>query len=136
MLDEASFVEKVYTAVEAKNALLERIYHQPPLNPHEAAEEYADYATQLAPHVADTSLILHEALRSGKRVLCEGAQGTLLDLDHGTYPFVTSSSPIAGGALTGLGFGLRPQAHRAYRRGGQGLPDAGGSRPHAHRITR
>jgi len=105
MLDEAAFVEKVYTAVEVKNSLLERIYHQPPLNPHEVAEEYADYAAQLAPYVADTSSILHEALRSGERVLCEGAQGTLLDLDHGSYPFVTSSSPIAGGALTGLGFG-------------------------------
>ena len=107
MLDEGAFVEKVRAAVEVKNAVLERIYHQPPLNPHEVAEEYADYATQLAPYVADTSPILHQALRAGKRVLCEGAQGTLLDLDHGTYPFVTSSSPIAGGALTGLGFGPR-----------------------------
>ncbi len=105
MLDEGAFVEKVRAAVEAKNAVLERIYHQPPLNPHEVVEEYADYAARLAPYVADTSAILHEALRAGKRVLCEGAQGTLLDLDHGTYPFVTSSSPIAGGALTGLGFG-------------------------------
>jgi adenylosuccinate synthase len=107
MLDEAAFVEKVRTAVETKNAVLERIYNQPPLNPHEVVEEYADYAVRLAPYVADTSPILHEALRAGKRVLCEGAQGTLLDLDHGTYPFVTSSSPIAGGALTGLGFGPR-----------------------------
>lgn len=105
MLDEKAFVEKVRAAVEAKNAILERIYHQPPLNAHEVAEEYADYAARLAPYVADTWPILHEALRVGKRVLCEGAQGTLLDLDHGTYPFVTSSSPIAGGALTGLGFG-------------------------------
>ena len=98
-------MEKVRAGVEAKNAVLERIYDQPPLNPHEVAEEFADYATRLAPYVADTAPILHEALREGKRVLCEGAQGTLLDLDHGTYPFVTSSSPIAGGALTGLGFG-------------------------------
>jgi adenylosuccinate synthase len=107
MLDEAAFVEKLRAAVEAKNAVLERIYGQPPLNPNEVVEEYADYAARLAPYVADTSPILHEALRAGKRVLCEGAQGTLLDLDHGTYPFVTSSSPIAGGALTGLGFGPR-----------------------------
>jgi adenylosuccinate synthase len=107
MLDEAAFVEKVRAAVEAKNAVLERIYDQPPLNPNEVVEEYADYAARLTPYVADTSPILHEALRAGKRVLCEGAQGTLLDLDHGTYPFVTSSSPIAGGALTGLGFGPR-----------------------------
>jgi adenylosuccinate synthase len=107
MLDEAAFVEKLRAAVEAKNAVLERIYDQPPLNPHEIVEEYADYAVRLAPYVADTWPIIHEALRAGKRVLCEGAQGTLLDLDHGTYPFVTSSSPIAGGALTGLGFGPR-----------------------------
>jgi adenylosuccinate synthase len=107
MLDERAFVEKVRAAVEAKNAVLERIYGQPPLNPNEVVEEYADYAARLAPYVADTSPILHEALRAGKRLLCEGAQGTLLDLDHGTYPFVTSSSPIAGGALTGLGFGPR-----------------------------
>jgi adenylosuccinate synthase len=105
MLDEGAFVEKVRAAVETKNAVLERIYSQPPLNPNEVVEEYADYAARLAPYVADTSPILHEALRAGKKVLCEGAQGTLLDLDHGTYPFVTSSSPIAGGALTGLGFG-------------------------------
>ncbi len=107
MLDEVAFVEKVRAAVEAKNAVLERIYGQPPLNPNKVVEEFADYATRLAPYVADTSPILHEALRAGKQVLCEGAQGTLLDLDHGTYPFVTSSSPIAGGALTGLGFGPR-----------------------------
>ena len=107
MLDEETFVEKVRAAVQAKNTILERIYGQQPLNPHEVAEEYADYAARLAPYVADTLPILHEALRAGKRVLCEGAQGTLLDLDHGTYPFVTSSSPIAGGALTGLGFGPR-----------------------------
>jgi adenylosuccinate synthase len=105
MLDEGAFVEKVRTAVEAKNAALERIYHQPPLNPYEVAEEFADYASRLAPYVADTAPILHQAFRAGNRVLCEGAQGTLLDLDHGTYPFVTSSSPIVGGALTGLGFG-------------------------------
>ena len=105
MLDERAFVEKLRAAVEAKNAVLERIYHQPPLNPHEVAEEFADYAARLAPYVADTAPILHQALRAGQRVLCEGAQGTLLDLDHGTYPFVTSSSPIVGGALTGLGFG-------------------------------
>jgi adenylosuccinate synthase len=107
MLNEGAFVEKLRAAVETKNAVLERIYHQPPLNPHEIVEEYADYAARLAPYVADTWPIIHEALRAGKRVLCEGAQGTLLDLDHGTYPFVTSSSPIAGGALTGLGFGPR-----------------------------
>ena len=107
MLDEGTFVEKVCAAVEAKNTVLERVYGQAPLNPYEVAEEYADYAARLAPYVADTWPIIHEALGAGKRVLCEGAQGTLLDLDHGTYPFVTSSSPIAGGALTGLGFGPR-----------------------------
>ena len=73
-----------------------------------------------APYIADTSLLVDEALRDGEPVLCEGAQGTLLDLDHGTYPFVTSSNPIAGGACIGLGIG--PDAHRRGRRRGQGVP--------------
>ena len=69
------------------------------------AERYEGYAQRLRPYVADTSLLVHEALLAGKRVLLEGAQGTLLDLDHGTYPFVTSSNPVAGAAATGIGIG-------------------------------
>jgi adenylosuccinate synthase len=71
------------------------------------AEEYAGYARQLAPYIGDTSVMLTEALNKGKNVLAEGAQGTLLDLDHGTYPFVTSSNPTAPGVLIGLGIGIR-----------------------------
>src|SRR5437879_10873571 len=70
-----------------------------------SAEEYLTYCERLAPHIADTSSLLYAALRAGKRVLLEGAQGTLLDLDHGTYPFVTSSNPVAGGALASAGLG-------------------------------
>ncbi len=67
--------------------------------------QYQEYAARLRPHIADTVCLVHQRLAEGKTILCEGAQGTLLDLDHGTYPFVTSSSPVAGGALTGLGIG-------------------------------
>jgi adenylosuccinate synthase len=107
MRDPEGFSEKVYQAVEEKNRLLTQIYGQSPLNAQETAAEYHDYARRLAPYLADVSLIINQGLEAGKRLLCEGAQGTLLDLDHGTYPFVTSSSPTAGGALTGLGFGPR-----------------------------
>jgi adenylosuccinate synthase len=68
-------------------------------------EEYLGYAERLQPHVTDTSLLIWEAIRDGKQVLFEGAQGTLLDIDHGTYPFVTSSNPTAGGAIIGSGIG-------------------------------
>lgn len=67
--------------------------------------QYQEYAARLRPHIADTVQLVHRRLAEGKTILCEGAQGTLLDLDHGTYPYVTSSSPVAGGALTGLGIG-------------------------------
>jgi adenylosuccinate synthase len=76
-----------------------------PLSTENAAVAYRAYAERLAPHLVDGSALIGEALEEGKTVLCEGAQGLLLDLDHGTYPYVTSSSTIAGGATTGLGFG-------------------------------
>src|SRR6185503_11683262 len=69
------------------------------------AEATRGYAERVRPYVADTSLLIDQQLAAGSKVLCEGAQGTLLDLDHGTYPFVTSSNPIAGGACAGLGIG-------------------------------
>jgi adenylosuccinate synthase len=78
----------------------------PMLPPYPIMTGYADYAEKLAPFIADTSLEISRALKEGKTVLAEGAQGTLLDIDHGTYPFVTSSSTTAAGALTGLGVGL------------------------------
>ncbi|RLC78743.1 MAG: adenylosuccinate synthase, partial [Chloroflexi bacterium] len=107
MLDEDAFAEKVREAVKAKNHILEKVYGLDPLDPDQLAQEYRNYARRLAPYVADVSLLVDEALREGKTVLCEGAQGTLLDLDHGTYPYVTSSTPTIGGALTGLGIGPR-----------------------------
>ena len=78
----------------------------PELDPVPISEKFREYAVRLKPHIADTALELHAALQAGKTVLAEGAQGTLLDIDFGTYPFVTSSSTTAPGALTGLGLGL------------------------------
>ncbi|MGH8927272.1 MAG: adenylosuccinate synthase, partial [Acidimicrobiia bacterium] len=105
LYDPRIFRQKVETALEDKNRVLSRVYNQLPMKAREIADEYLGYAERLLPHVADTSLLLWEALRAGKRVLLEGAQGTLLDVDHGTYPFVTSSNPTAGGALIGAGIG-------------------------------
>jgi adenylosuccinate synthase len=84
---------------------LERVYEVEPFELEEVWSGYAGYAERLAPFVGDTSLLVDQALRDGKDVLFEGAQATLLDLDHGTYPFVTSSNPIASGAATGIGIG-------------------------------
>jgi adenylosuccinate synthase len=107
MKDPESFSEKVFQAVETKNITLTKIYGQAALDARAVAAEFHDYARRLAPYLVDVSLIVNQALDQGQRLLCEGAQGALLDLDHGTYPYVTSSSPVAGGALTGLGFGPR-----------------------------
>ena len=83
------------------------MYKRQALDGAAVAAEFAAHARRLAPHLVDGPLLVDEALRRGAMVLAEGAQGTLLDIDHGTYPFVTSSSPTAGGALTGLGVGPR-----------------------------
>jgi adenylosuccinate synthase len=107
MRNPEDFSEKVYQAVEEKNVLLTRVYGQAPLDAEPIAAQFHDYARRLAPYLADVSLIVNQALERDEYLLCEGAQGTLLDLSHGTYPFVTSSSPTSGGALTGLGFGPR-----------------------------
>jgi adenylosuccinate synthase len=105
ILDPKILRQKFATALAEKNVLLERMHDEEPLGVEELADRMEDYATRLRPYVADTSLLVDRALKDGKRVLLEGAQGTLLDLDHGTYPFVTSSNPIAGAALTGIGIG-------------------------------
>jgi adenylosuccinate synthase len=105
LYDPGIFRKKVEGALEDKNRILSRIYNQLPMKAEEIADEYLVYADRLLPYVADTSLLLWEGLRAGKTVLLEGAQGTLLDVDHGTYPFVTSSNPTSGGALIGAGFG-------------------------------
>ena len=91
--------------IEQKNVILDKLYSMPPLDPEAIFEEYSTYAERLRPHVVDSSLTLYTALQKRKNVLFEGAQGTLLDLDHGTYPYVTSSNPVAGGACVGTGIG-------------------------------
>ena len=91
--------------IAATNITLEKIYGAEPLTPAPIAAEYADYARRLAPYITDTALYLHQQLQANAHVLAEGAQGTLLDIDHGTYPYVTSSSPTTGGVFTGLGVG-------------------------------
>ncbi len=85
------------------NAILTRVYDRPPLDAESVAEEYRAAAHQLAPFLEDTAALLHNALAQGQRILAEGAQAALLDIDHGTYPFVTSSNATIGGVLTGLG---------------------------------
>jgi adenylosuccinate synthase len=100
ILDPKILRQKFETALAEKNALLAE-----PLEPGDLADRMEECAVRLRPYVADTSLLVDRALREGKQVLLEGAQGTLLDLDHGTYPFVTSSNPTAGAAATGVGIG-------------------------------
>jgi adenylosuccinate synthase len=105
VLDPKILRQKIEVALAEKNVWLERVYEVEPFELEEIWSRYAGYAERLAPFVGDTSLLVDLALRNGKQVLFEGAQATLLDLDHGTYPFVTSSNPIASGAATGIGIG-------------------------------
>ncbi len=105
LFDPKIFREKVEAALEDKNKILPRVYNTLPMNADEIIDEYLEYAEQLRPHVVDTSLLLWNAINAGSEVLFEGAQGTMLDIDHGTYPFVTSSNPTAGGAIVGSGVG-------------------------------
>jgi adenylosuccinate synthase len=104
MSNVEEFADALYAAIAKANQVLARDGHEP-LDAQKAAVDYLDAAEQLKPYLRDTTVYLNQRLKEGARVLCEGAQGTLLDVDHGDYPFVTSSSPTAGGALTGLGFG-------------------------------
>jgi adenylosuccinate synthase len=105
LLDPKILRQKLELAVAEKNVWLQRVYDLEPFAVEDVVEAHLGYAERLAPYVADTSLLVDRALRDGERVLFEGAQGTLLDLDHGTYPFVTSSSPIAAGAAVSFGIG-------------------------------
>lgn len=106
MLDDDRLAATIRARAEEKAPVL-RAYGLPEPGVDAVILQYQEYAARLRPHIADTVQLVHRRLAEGKTVLCEGAQGTLLDLDHGTYPYVTSSSPIAGGALTGLGIGPR-----------------------------
>ena len=104
LLDVEIFADRLYSKINESNASLSQ-QGEETLNPQDVAQDYIDAAEFLRPFIKDTSIYLHRALKDGKRIVCEGAQGTLLDVDHGSYPYVTSSSPTAGGALTGLGVG-------------------------------
>lgn len=105
LLDTKILRQKIELALAEKNVWLERVYEVEGFDLEDVWSHCAAYAEGLAPFVGDASLLVHDALHDGKRVLFEGAQATMLDLDHGTYPFVTSSNPIASGAATGIGIG-------------------------------
>jgi adenylosuccinate synthase len=105
LFDESILRQKVEAALSQKNQLLSKVYNRAGIKAEEVVRELLSFTDRIRPMVSDTALELHKALEAGKTVLLEGGQGTLLDVDHGTYPFVTSSSPIAGGATIGSGIG-------------------------------
>ena len=108
LLDPKIFRQKLDVVLKEKNAVLAKVYNRLPLSATDIAASYLDeYAPRIAPMVGDSVGIVHQALDAGRHVLLEGAQATFLDVDHGTYPFVTSSNPVAGGACTGSGVGPR-----------------------------
>ena len=110
LMNKETFAKKLKFNVELKNKLLKKLYNHDGINYEELLKEYLEYADRLRrlrPYVADTTTILNKAIKEKKNILFEGAQATMLDLDHGTYPFVTSSYPAAGGACTGSGVGPR-----------------------------
>ena len=107
LMNKEVFAKKLKFNVELKNKLLKKLYNHDGINYEELLKEYLEYAERLRPYVADTTTILNKAIKEKKNILFEGAQATMLDLDHGTYPFVTSSYPAAGGACTGSGVGPR-----------------------------
>ena len=105
LFDEKILTQKVEGSLASKNQVLVKVYNRRALEVEKVVEHLLEYADALRPYVTDTSLVLNRALDDNKVVLLEGGQGTLLDVDHGTYPFVTSSNPTAGGACTGAGIG-------------------------------
>jgi adenylosuccinate synthase len=107
LLDPKIFNEKLELALREKNGVLAKVYNRLPLDAAQISNEYLAMVPRLEPMIADTVHLVHEALDADQRVLFEGAQATYLDLDHGTYPFVTSSNPVAGGVCTGAGVGPR-----------------------------
>ena len=105
LIDPEGLRKQLNWTINYKNVILEKLYDLPPLDPEEVIDEYEQYAQRLRPHVVDASLKIYDAVQERRNILFEGAQGTLLDLDHGTYPYVTSSNPVAGGACVGAGVG-------------------------------
>lgn len=107
LMEPETFAKKLKVNIEAKNALITKIYGGEPFDYETVLKEYLEYAEELRPYVTDTGVVLDEIFAAGKNVLFEGAQATFLDVDHGTYPYVTSSNPTAGNACTGSGIGPR-----------------------------
>lgn len=107
LMEPETFAEKLKVNLEAKNAIITKIYGAEPFDYETVLKEYLAYAEQLRPYVTDTGVVMDELFTAGKSVLFEGAQATFLDIDHGTYPYVTSSNPTAGNACTGSGIGPR-----------------------------
>ncbi len=105
LMDAEVLRKQLNWTINYKNAILEKLYNLPPLDPATVIDQYLNYAERLRPHVVDCSLKIYDAIQQKRNILFEGAQGTLLDLDHGTYPYVTSSNPVAGGACVGAGVG-------------------------------
>ncbi len=105
LFDESILRQKVEASLDLKNQVLVKVYNRRAIDPEQVVEDLLSYVDRLRPMVADTSLLLNRALDDGRTVLFEGAQATMLDVDHGTYPFVTSSSPVSGGVCTGAGVG-------------------------------
>jgi adenylosuccinate synthase len=105
LLEPEGLREQLEWTINYKNVILEKLYNLPPLDPQQVIDQYLEYAEYLRPYVVDTSVKIYDAIKRRRNILFEGAQGTLLDLDHGTYPYVTSSNPVAGGACVGTGLG-------------------------------
>jgi len=105
LLDRETLIHKIELNIKHKNQLLEKIYHQQKLDAATITDQYLRYHRALENYITDIAIFMNEAIKQGRKLLIEGAQGTLLDIDFGTYPFVTSSNPISGGACTGLGIG-------------------------------
>lgn len=105
LIDAETFAEKLKANLEVKNLIIDRVYGGQKFDAEKIIEEYSVYADRLRPHVTDTNAVVFDAMEQGKNILFEGAQATFLDLDFGTYPYVTSSNPVAGGVCTGAGVG-------------------------------
>jgi len=132
LLDEDRLRDRLLTPLTQKNELLTKVYGLEPLDPDAVIAEYAGYGARLAPHVVDCTRTIHQAARARKNILFEGAQGTLLDLDHGTYPYVTSSNPVSGGGLHRCGGRTHPDRPGDW--GGQGLHHPRRGRPVPNRT--
>lgn len=105
MQDPEKFRVKLAAQIDRKNDMIVKLFGEEPLDKEPVLEEYTEYARRLAPYIRDTGVMVYEAIKAGKKVLFEGAQGTMLDIDLGTYPYVTSSHPTSGGFTTGAGIG-------------------------------